>query len=136
MSYQYLPPNVRDLSLFDHPELAEDLVDLFIPSSDRREGCLLFVICDPDGRPDHPVLIEGTPPRPTYEDAVGVLRVLEVFEGLPYLLALGTPGRPGDAEFLDLLSGEADRSATGPRLGSYLAYASGAVHELPERLAA
>lgn len=122
MTFQDLPAHWREhLITADN---ALDAIDLYVSVNDRSAGCLLLVLCDPEGRSRQPVIIDDPPPLPgDYAQApgmVGLAQMLAEFDGT-VLFARGRPGRPevgrADLEWARTMS-----QVFGHRLrGSYLA---------------
>ena len=135
MTFENLPPNLRELPL-DDPDLRADAVDLFVTHADRESGCVMLLLLDEGHRVESPVVI-GEMGRPTAEhlDLV-VSRVVAELRPPALVVAIG---RSGSALFTDV-----DRSChqvlvDGCRdvgvdlLATYVATTS-AVRELPDHL--
>jgi len=135
MTFENLPPNLRELAL-DDAVLRADAVDLFVTHADRESGCVALLLLDEDHRIDTPVVI-GEMGDPTAEQ-VGLVVARVVAELRPPALVVAL-GRSGSALFTDddrschqvLVDGCRDVGVE--LLATYVATA-GAVRELPDHL--
>lgn len=135
MTFENLPPNLRDLPL-DDPVLRADAVDLFVSHADREAGCLALVFLDEAHRVTTPVVV-GEMGSPTPEQVGFVLdKVVADLRPPALVLALG---RMGSALFTDTDRGCHQAAVDGCRelgvdlLATYVVTSS-AVRELPDHL--
>lgn len=135
MTFENLPPNLRELAL-DDPVLRADAVDLVVTHADREAGCVMLLLLDEDHRVDTPVVI-GEMGSPTPEQlGLVVDRVVAELRPPAVVVALG---RSGSALFTDddrschqvLVDGCRELGVA--LLGTYVV-TPGAVRELPDHL--
>lgn len=135
MTFENLPPNLRELAL-DDPVLRADAVDLFVTHADRESGCAVLLLLDEGHRVDTPVVI-GEMGTPTAEQ-LGLVVDRVVAELRPPALVVAI-GRGGSALFTDgdrechqvLVDGCRD---VGVELVATYVATAGAVRELPDHL--
>ena len=93
MTFRDLPKDIAQRPLINE-KLVADLLDLLIGDRDRRDGCLLIVVCDNESRLVQPIVITEMPGRPdlqVIESAVAIV-VASMVESEPdgaLLVALG-----------------------------------------------
>ncbi|MFC7488730.1 hypothetical protein ACOCJ7_07430 [Knoellia sp. CPCC 206453] len=135
MTFDDLPPDLRDLSL-DDPTLRADVVDLFVGAFDRVDGCFAVVLLDDEHRIVQPVLI--TEMGEADPSALAVPLRLLLTEARPPAI-IGALGRPGSALFTDTdrachqVLVDLCRELDIELLGAYVA-TDNLVRELPDHL--
>lgn len=74
MSFQDLPPDIRDRSLTD-PRLAADVIDLIIGDEARARGSVGLMLCDDADRGLQPVVLTDVPENASSD---GLRQLLEL----------------------------------------------------------
>jgi hypothetical protein len=86
MTFADLPPELAHRPLTDQ-RLIADVIDLLVSHRDRIDGCVLFVLCDPQARLVQPCLIHDVPSEAT---GTSLGSIADVFVGV--LAATEPPG--------------------------------------------
>lgn len=135
MTFENLPPNLRELAL-DDPVLRADAVDLFVTHADRESGCVVLLILDGEHRIATPVVIAEMGPPTAEQLALVVERVVAELRPPALVVALSRSGSPlftdTDRECHQTVV-DGCRDAAVDLLGTFVA-TPGAVRELPDHL--
>ena len=138
MTFEDLPPNIRDVPLTD-PVVQADLVDLMLGIDERRHGVVGLMICDESDRGFQPVVIGDLPPE---ADVSALLPFLELV--LPMVADHGGSVLVGRGRRRGLTPTDADREwhqalieacrSHGARLLGFCLATPDGVEALPEPL--
>ncbi|WP_427385184.1 hypothetical protein [Janibacter sp. G56] len=101
MTFTDLPTNWPSRSLRD-TTLCADVVDLVVRESERAQGCISLLLCDPDGRMIQPVTITDVDHDCTKGERLAVFDAFVDHLGAAFgslVVAIGKPtGRPDAAD--------------------------------------
>lgn len=90
MTFQNLPDDWQSMSLAD-PDLALDVVDLFLGYHDRLKSSALLILCDESGRAVQPVVVNGVDWLMSATERERLFRFLEDAGSPKVVVAVSSP---------------------------------------------
>lgn len=91
MTFENLPDDWPSMSLAD-PDLAVDVVDLFLGYRDRLRNSALLLLCDESGRAQQPFVISDVDWSAPADERPRMFRLLAGLEIPKVVVAVGSPG--------------------------------------------